>query len=145
MAATVLVPEDGEEIRELLRRCLERTGDEVLTTGSGAEGVRLLGDRGIDRPWRGARVRAGDSGGLGLAMAKEPVTAHGGRVTVGSGPGGGTRMTLPAARGRDRRVTARFRPRRGVGSYLSGKYPRGYLTLSSRPPYSRRRDTPRGN
>ncbi|MFF1272222.1 response regulator transcription factor [Streptomyces marokkonensis] len=48
MAATVLVVEDEKEIRELLRRYLERAGHGVLTTGSGAEAVRLLGERGID-------------------------------------------------------------------------------------------------
>ncbi|MDH6553908.1 DNA-binding response OmpR family regulator [Streptomyces sp. SAI-117] len=48
MAATVLVVEDEKEIRELLRRYLERAGYGVLTTGSGAEAVRLLGERGID-------------------------------------------------------------------------------------------------
>jgi DNA-binding response OmpR family regulator len=48
MAATVLVVEDEKEIRELLRRYLERAGYGVLTTGSGAEAVRLLGERAID-------------------------------------------------------------------------------------------------
>jgi DNA-binding response OmpR family regulator len=48
MAATVLVVEDEKEIRELLRRYLERAGYGVLTTGSGAEAVRLLGEPGID-------------------------------------------------------------------------------------------------
>ncbi|MFJ9633956.1 response regulator transcription factor [Streptomyces sp. NPDC101175] len=48
MAATVLVVEDEREIRELLRRYLEHAGYGVLTTGSGAEAVRLLGERGID-------------------------------------------------------------------------------------------------
>ncbi|MGX1908384.1 response regulator transcription factor [Streptomyces phaeochromogenes] len=48
MAATVLVVEDEREIRELLRRYLERAGYGVLTTGSGAEAVRLLSERRID-------------------------------------------------------------------------------------------------
>jgi DNA-binding response OmpR family regulator len=48
MAATVLVVEDEREIRDLLRRYLERAGYGVLTTGSGAEAVRLLGEPGID-------------------------------------------------------------------------------------------------
>ena len=39
---TVLVVEDEREIRELLRRYLERAGLAVLTTGSGAEAVSLL-------------------------------------------------------------------------------------------------------
>jgi len=36
-AGTVLVVEDEREIRELLRRYLERAGFAVLTTGSGAQ------------------------------------------------------------------------------------------------------------
>jgi DNA-binding response OmpR family regulator len=39
---TVLVVEDERDIRELLRRYLERAGLSVLTTSSGAEALRLL-------------------------------------------------------------------------------------------------------
>jgi DNA-binding response OmpR family regulator len=42
MAGPVLVVEDEREIRELLRRYLERAGHAVTTTGSGAEAVHLL-------------------------------------------------------------------------------------------------------
>lgn len=38
----MLVVEDERDIRELLRRYLERVGLSVLTTGSGAEALRLL-------------------------------------------------------------------------------------------------------
>ncbi|MFJ9539723.1 response regulator transcription factor [Streptomyces sp. NPDC101225] len=48
MASTVLVVEDEKEIRELLRRYLERAGYGVLTTGSGAEALRLLGEGDVD-------------------------------------------------------------------------------------------------
>ncbi|MCC3650237.1 response regulator transcription factor [Streptomyces sp. WAC 00631] len=48
MATTVLVVEDEKEIRELLRRYMERAGYAVVSTGSGAEAIRLLGDRGVD-------------------------------------------------------------------------------------------------
>ncbi|MEU5894235.1 response regulator transcription factor [Streptomyces sp. NPDC047461] len=48
MAATVLVVEDEKEIRELLRRYLERAGYAVATTASGAEAVRLLSERAVD-------------------------------------------------------------------------------------------------
>lgn len=41
MAHTVLVVEDELKIRELLRSYLEREGWAVLTTGSGAEAIRL--------------------------------------------------------------------------------------------------------
>ena len=39
---TVLIVEDERDIREVLRRYLERAGLSVLTTGSGAEALRLL-------------------------------------------------------------------------------------------------------
>ncbi len=40
--STVLVVEDEREIRDLLRRYLERAGHAVLSTGSGAEALRLV-------------------------------------------------------------------------------------------------------
>ena len=39
---TVLVVEDERDIRDLLRRYLERAGHSVVTTGTGAEALRLL-------------------------------------------------------------------------------------------------------
>ncbi|MFG1949243.1 response regulator transcription factor [Nonomuraea sp. NPDC048826] len=48
MAGTVLVVEDEKAIRDLLRRYLERAGHGVLTTGSGAEALRLLQAGGAD-------------------------------------------------------------------------------------------------
>jgi DNA-binding response OmpR family regulator len=39
---TVLVVEDERDIREVLRRYLERAGLSVLTSGTGAEAIRLL-------------------------------------------------------------------------------------------------------
>lgn len=39
---TVLIVEDERDIREVLRRYLERAGLSVLTTGTGAEAIRLL-------------------------------------------------------------------------------------------------------
>jgi len=48
MVRTVLVVEDDREIRELLRRYLERAGYAVHTTVSGAEAIRLLGSGGVD-------------------------------------------------------------------------------------------------
>ena len=49
VTSSVLVVEDEREIRELLRRYLERAGHPVTTTGSGAEALRLLagGDIGL--------------------------------------------------------------------------------------------------
>jgi DNA-binding response OmpR family regulator len=46
--ASVLVVEDDRDIRELLRRYLERAGHGVLTTASGAEALNLIAAGGID-------------------------------------------------------------------------------------------------
>lgn len=43
MAATVLVVEDEARIRELVRSYLEQAGYQVLSTGSGAEAITLIG------------------------------------------------------------------------------------------------------
>ena len=64
---TVLVVEDERDIRELLRRYLERAGLSVLTTGTGAEnqdvgvevGVGVLGGTRPRRNGRGSGRRAG--------------------------------------------------------------------------------------
>jgi DNA-binding response OmpR family regulator len=45
---TVLVVEDDRDLRDLVRRYLERAGHGVLSTGSGAEGLRLLADASPD-------------------------------------------------------------------------------------------------
>ena len=44
----MLVVEDEKQIREVLRRYLERAGYAVLTTGSGAQALQLLTDSPID-------------------------------------------------------------------------------------------------
>ncbi|MFE9651244.1 ATP-binding protein [Streptomyces sp. NPDC006365] len=41
----------------------------------------------FDRLRRGARARAGGGSGIGLAVVKELITAHGGTVSADSGPG----------------------------------------------------------
>lgn len=46
--ATVLVVEDDRELRELVRRYLQRAGHLVHTTGSGAEAIGLLTAGGVD-------------------------------------------------------------------------------------------------
>jgi DNA-binding response OmpR family regulator len=48
MSGAVLVVEDDRELREVVRRYLERAGHAVYTTGSGAEALSLLAAGGID-------------------------------------------------------------------------------------------------
>ena len=44
----VMVIDDDEQIRKLLREMLEREGYEVVTASNGAEGIRLHGERSAD-------------------------------------------------------------------------------------------------
>jgi DNA-binding response OmpR family regulator len=46
--STVLVVEDDRDLRDLVRRYLERAGHAVLSTGSGVEGLTLLTDTAPD-------------------------------------------------------------------------------------------------
>jgi DNA-binding response OmpR family regulator len=48
MPGAVLVVEDDRELREVVRRYLERAGHAVHTTGSGAEALGLLAGGGVD-------------------------------------------------------------------------------------------------
>jgi two-component system, OmpR family, sensor histidine kinase BaeS len=48
----------------------------------------------FDRFWRGGRASETPGTGIGLAIAAELATAHGGQLTAASQPGAGTQMTL---------------------------------------------------
>src|SRR5207237_8125668 len=69
---------------------------ELAVTDSGPGVPQELRER-IFEPFFTTRPRGT---GLGLAVAKEIVEAHGGRIVVGERPGGGARFTvqLPVAR-----------------------------------------------
>ncbi|MCZ4509396.1 ATP-binding protein [Streptomyces sp. ActVer] len=95
----------GNLLSNVARHC--RPGDTVTVTTSAtpSEALVEVADTGpgipadelphvFDRLRRGARARSAGGSGIGLAVVKELVTAHGGTVTADSGPGGGTRMAL---------------------------------------------------
>jgi signal transduction histidine kinase len=67
---------------------------EVEDTGEGIPAEHL--PRVFDRFHRVDRSRSRSTGGagLGLAIAYSLVTAHGGRISIGNRPGGGTRVTI---------------------------------------------------
>jgi signal transduction histidine kinase len=81
-----------------------RDGEAVLDVADSGVGIaREHLARVFDRFWRapGARVRAAEGSGVGLALVSELVRAHGGAVEVSSRPGQGTSfwVRLPLADG----------------------------------------------
>jgi two-component system sensor histidine kinase BaeS len=65
---------------------------EVADTGPGIAAEDLA--HVFDRLWRGRASGATSGSGIGLAVVRELVSAHGGTVTAASPPGGGATFTI---------------------------------------------------
>jgi signal transduction histidine kinase len=91
-------PSDGS-VALIVQPLAEEVRITVEDTGEGLSGEAVK--RMFDRFWRGdrARSREGGGAGLGLAIARGLVEAHGGQIWAESRPGGGARVsfTLPRA------------------------------------------------
>ncbi|WP_329530965.1 HAMP domain-containing histidine kinase [Streptomyces sp. NBC_01450] len=143
-AAPLPVHADADRLHQALGNLLSnaarhcRPGDTVTVTTSStaAEAFVEVADTGpgipadelphvFDRLWRGTRGRATGGSGIGLAVVKELVTAHGGTVTADSSPSGGTRMTLRLPRAGARRSGSALESRATPDVASRANTPRG--------------------
>jgi signal transduction histidine kinase len=112
--ATVDAAKIERVLLNLLTNALRHTPDDgsiAVLVEPGADGVRVTVEdtgeglspestkRMFERFWRGDAARTSRGAGLGLAIARGLVEAHGGRIWAENRPGGGARVrfTLPAA------------------------------------------------
>jgi signal transduction histidine kinase len=112
-AGELSVSVDRNRMRQVLANLLDNAVKytpaggriEIATTRDGSDAVLSVSDTGIgitpdelphifDRLYRGDKSRSARGLGLGLSLVKAIVGAHGGRVTVQSSPGSGTRFDL---------------------------------------------------
>jgi two-component system sensor histidine kinase BaeS len=121
LPADLIVHADPDRLHQSIANLLTnaarycRPGDRLTVSGhaDGDTAVLEVADTGpgiavedlphvFDRLWRGDRTRDVAGSGIGLAIVRELICAHGGTVTAASGKGQGTTITvrLPAASSR---------------------------------------------
>ena len=90
----ILIVDDEPAIRFALADLLASDGHEVADDGIGIPAAER--ERIFDKFYRVGRseTQGRRGSGLGLALVKHVVEAHGGRVTVDSRPGAGSRFAI---------------------------------------------------
>lgn len=142
LATPVAVRADPDRLHQAIANLLAnaarycRPGDRVTVCAHAdeASAVVVITDTGpgipadelphvFERMWRGRLARSVAGSGIGLAVVRELVTAHGGTVTVDSPPGHGTTVTirLPRPKGDGAASAARRSPPPSQSGPISGR------------------------